>query len=72
MSENTPEETPAEEPTDSGEDFKPDGHDDPSVISDDQLPEDLQPRPDNPLAQAPDESDEDEGLSIGAEAPPAP
>jgi len=33
-------------------------------ISDEQLPEDLQPTDDNPLAQAADEGDEDEGLSL--------
>ena len=32
-------------------------------ISDEQLPEDLQPTDDNPLAQAADEGD-DEGLSL--------
>ncbi|HMD11261.1 MAG TPA: hypothetical protein VKG90_02915 [Marmoricola sp.] len=33
-------------------------------ISDEQLPEDLRPTDDNPLAKAPDEGDEDEGLSL--------
>ena len=33
-------------------------------ITDEQLPEDLQPTDDNPLAQAADEGDEDEGLSL--------
>ena len=35
-------------------------------ISDEQLPEDLRPTDENPLAKAPDEGDdEDEGLSLG-------
>ena len=39
------------------------GSDDPGVISDDQLPEDLQPTDDNPLAKPLDENDEDAGMS---------
>jgi hypothetical protein len=34
-----------------------DGQDDPSYVSDDQLPEDLRPSDDNPLAMPPDEDD---------------
>jgi hypothetical protein len=40
------------------------------AITDDQLPEDLRPTDDNPLAKAPaDGDDEDSGLSIGPEGP---
>ena len=35
-----------------------DGQDEPTYVSDDQLPEDLRPSEDNPLAKAPDEEDE--------------
>jgi hypothetical protein len=41
--------------------------DDPAAqegITDEQLPEDLQPTDDNPLAKAPEEGDEDAGLSL--------
>lgn len=38
-------------------------------ISDDQLPEDLQPTDDNPLAQPLDEDQKDTGLSIGGDGP---
>jgi hypothetical protein len=42
--------------------------DDSVGISDDQLPEDLQPTDDNPLAKPPsDEDDEDSGMSLDAE-----
>lgn len=41
-------------------------------ISDEQLPEDLQPTDDNPLAKNPDEdSDEDSGMSLGPDGPQA-
>ena len=42
-------------------------------ISDDQLPDDLQPKDDNPLAKPPgeDEGDEDSGMSLGPEGPQA-
>jgi hypothetical protein len=41
-------------------------------ISDDQLPEDLQPTDDNPLAKPPsDEDDEDAGMSLDADGPAA-
>ena len=33
-------------------------------ISDDQLPEDLQPTDDNPLAKPPSDDDEDSGMSL--------
>ena len=39
------------------------GQDDPGVISDDQLPEDLRPTDDNPLAQPPSD-DEDRGTDL--------
>ena len=40
-------------------------------ISDDQLPEDLQPTDDNPLAKPPsdDEDDDDQGISLGPDGP---
>jgi hypothetical protein len=39
-------------------------------ITDDQLPEDLQPTDDNPLAKPlPDGDDRDAGLSLGADGP---
>lgn len=38
-------------------------------ITDDQLPEDLQPTDDNPLAQPPGEDDEDSGMSLGPDGP---
>lgn len=44
------------------------GQRDPGRISDDQLPRDLQPTDDNPLAKAPSE-DGDQGLSLGADGP---
>jgi hypothetical protein len=44
--------------------------DDPGVISDDQLPEDLQATDDNPLAQPADpDADEDKGMSLGGDGP---
>ena len=54
------------------EDFP--GSDDPSQISDDQLPEDLRPTDDNPLAKPADE-DEESGMNLqeqaGEDGPPA-
>ena len=51
----------------SGEDFP--GSDDPSQISDDQLPEDLRPTDDNPLAKPADEDDdEDSGMNLQEQA----
>ena len=38
-------------------------------ISDEQLPEDLQPTDDNPLAQPPSDDDEDSGMSLGPDGP---
>jgi hypothetical protein len=42
-------------------------------ISDDQLPEDLQPTDDNPLAKAPsdDEDGDGQGISLGPDGPEA-
>jgi hypothetical protein len=41
-------------------------------ISDDQLPEDLQPTDDNPLAKPPsDEDDDEQGISLGPDGPQA-
>ncbi len=53
------------------------GSDDPSQISDDQLPEDLRPTDDNPLAKPADDDDEGGGMNLqeqagGAGAPGAP
>ncbi len=45
------------------------GDDDPGVITDDQLPEDLQATDDNPLAQPADPDDEDQGMSLGQDGP---
>ena len=47
------------------------GQPDPTSVSDEQLPEDLRPTDDNPLAQAPSEDDEDRGLSLGPDGPQA-
>ena len=53
------------------------GSDDPKVISDDQLPEDLRPTDDNPLAkpEGEDDDDEDGGMNLQEQAdgaaPPA-
>lgn len=39
-------------------------------ISDDELPDDLQPTDDNPLAKAPsDNEDDDKGISLGPDGP---
>lgn len=46
----------------SGESFP--GSDDPAQISDDQLPEDLRPTDDNPLAKPADDDDESGGLNL--------
>ena len=41
-------------------------------VTDDMLPEDLQPTDDNPLAQPPSEDDdEDSGMSLGPDGPQA-
>lgn len=53
------------------------GSDDPKVISDDQLPEDLRPTDDNPLAkpEGEDDDEEDGGMNLQEQAdgaaPPA-
>ncbi len=44
------------------------GSDDPKVISDDQLPEDLRPTDDNPLAKPEGEDDEGGGLNVQEQA----
>ncbi|QIK67618.1 hypothetical protein G7072_15785 [Nocardioides sp. HDW12B] len=38
-------------------------------ISDDQLPDDLQPTDDNPLAKPPSDDDEDSGMSLNPNGP---
>ena len=40
-------------------------------VSDGQLPEDLQPTDDNPLAKPPSDDDEDSGMSLGPDGPKA-
>jgi hypothetical protein len=50
----------------SSEDFP--GSDDPTQISDDQLPEDLRPTEDNPLAKPADDDDEDSGMNVQEQA----
>jgi hypothetical protein len=40
-------------------------------ISDDKLPEDLQPTDDNPLAKPPSDDDEEGGMSLGPDGPQA-
>lgn len=47
------------------------GSEDPGVIPDEKLPEDLQPTDDNPLAKPPSDDGDDEGLSLGADGPEA-
>lgn len=39
-------------------------------ISDDQLPEDVRPAEDNPLAYGPTDDDEEEGMSLGGDDAP--
>jgi hypothetical protein len=52
------------------DDPSPASQDDEVGISDDQLPEDLQPTDDNPLAKPPsDDDDDDEGISLGPDGP---
>jgi hypothetical protein len=49
-------------------------HETPEVglIPDEDLPEDLQPTDDNPLAKPPsDDDDEDSGMSLGSDGPEA-
>ena len=47
------------------------GQSDPSSISDEQLPEDLRPTDDNPLAKPLSGDDEDRGISLGPDGPQA-
>jgi hypothetical protein len=62
-----------EDDTESTESFE--GSDDPTTISDDQLPEDLRPTADNPLAKPEGEDDEEGGMNLqeqaGDGAPPS-
>ncbi len=44
---------------------------DPTSISDEQLPEDLRPTDDNPLAKPQSDEDEDRGISLGPDGPQA-
>ncbi len=44
---------------------------DPTSISDEQLPEDLRPTDDNPLAKPLSDDDEDRGISLGPDGPRA-
>lgn len=44
------------------------GSDDPQVISDDQLPEDLRPTDDNPLAKPADDDGDEGGLNLEEQA----
>lgn len=69
MSESTPdtENTSQRDNASSGDDPAADGR-----ITDDMLPEDLQPTDDNPLAKPPgDDDDEDSGMSLGPDGPQA-
>jgi len=45
------------------------GSEEPGRIDDEQLPEDLQPTDDNPLAQPPSDDDEEGGMSLGPDGP---
>ena len=47
------------------------GQPDPGRISDEQLPEDLRPTDDNPLAKPLSDDDEDRGISLGPDGPQA-
>jgi len=47
------------------------GQTDPTSVSDEQLPEDLRPTDDNPLAKPPSDDDGDRGLSLGPDGPQA-
>ena len=69
MSESTPDtQTDSAEPERSNSDES----DATGRIDDDQLPEDLQPTEDNPLAKPPsDDDDEDSGMSLGGDGPEA-
>jgi len=41
------------------------GSEEPGTVSDEQLPEDLQPTDDNPLAKPPSDDDDEGGMSLG-------
>ena len=41
----------------------------PGEVSDEMLPDDLQPTDDNPLAKPPSDEDEDKGMSLGPDGP---
>ena len=43
----------------------------PGTVTDEQLPEDLRPTDDNPLAQPLDEDDRDSGMQVGSQDPAA-
>ncbi len=47
------------------------GQTDPTSISDEQLPADLRPGDDNPLANPSSDDDEDRGISLGPDGPQA-
>ena len=47
------------------------GQPDPTSVSDEQLPEDLRPTDDNPLAKPLSDDDEDRGISLGPDGPQA-
>lgn len=61
-----------EQNSSSGSDEKTTGSDDANQpgISDDQLPDDVRPSEDNPLAYGPTDDDEDEGMSLGGDDDP--
>jgi hypothetical protein len=59
------------DPSKNDDDSTPASQDEEVGISDDRLPEDLQPTDDNPLAKAPsdDEDDDEQGISLGPDGP---
>jgi hypothetical protein len=59
------------DPSKNDDDSTPASQDDEVGISDDQLPDDLQPTDENPLAKPPsdDEDDDDQGISLGPDGP---
>ena len=72
MSESTPDtQTDSTEPERSRESSGSGDSQETGRIDDDQLPEDLQPTDDNPLAKPPSDDDEDSGMSLGADGPEA-
>jgi len=73
MSEEQRDSAGTDESSEESESFE--GSDDPKVISDDQLPEDLRPTDDNPLAkpEGEDDGDDDEGgMNLQEQADGAP